>query len=109
MENKMIGVMQIERDFSRILNSKRSLIAKTKMVDRLCQKINEHHTSLPDDSARSRFRSEYRTLVETKFPKSTSDAQTNRARLSELILDHACKLKEVEEMQENLNRKLGDF
>jgi hypothetical protein len=105
----MIDVMQIERDFIRILNSKRSLIEKTKMVDRLLQKINEYHTSLKDDAARSRFRSEYRTLVETKFPKSSSSAQTNRSRLTELMLDHARNLKEVEATRENLNRELGDF
>jgi hypothetical protein len=37
------------------------------MVDRLCKKITEHHASLKDEGNKSKFRADYRALVETKF------------------------------------------
>jgi hypothetical protein len=105
----MIDSAQIERDFRRILNSRRSGIEMTKMFDRPSRKINEHYSSLKEDAAKARFRSEYRAIVETKFPVPIGDASSNKSRLIQLMLDHAHSLKEVEEAQEKLNHALGDF
>ena len=74
----MVDVPQIDRDFRRILNSRRAMPEMTKMADRLFQKINEFHASLKDEQAKSQFRTDYRTLVETKFPLPPASSPTNQ-------------------------------
>jgi|SoimicMinimDraft_17_1059745.scaffolds.fasta_scaffold302856_1 hypothetical protein len=102
-----MDVPQIEREFRRILKSRKSMPQREAMAERLFRKINEFHASLADDRARSRFRADYRALAEAKFvmPPSSAD-QTS---LVDRFLDHARNLKEVEAIREKLNRELGDF
>jgi DnaJ-class molecular chaperone len=98
-----MDVRQIEREYRRILNSRKSLPQKEAMADRLFQKINEAYASLIDERARLQFREEYRAAAETKF------APTTQGSLVERFLDHARTLKEAEAVGEKLKRELGDF
>jgi hypothetical protein len=79
------------------------------MANQLFQKINQIHTSLSDDQARSQFRAAYRAFVENSCTLPATYQPTNQTRLKELFLDHARNLKEVEATTEKLNRELGDF
>jgi hypothetical protein len=105
----MTDIPSIERDFRRILNSRRSMVEMIRMAERLFQKINEFHSTLKDESAKANFRADYTRLAETRFGLSSSRSDTAKSRLTSLILDHARKLKEVEATKEKLNRELGDF
>ena len=105
----MIDSTLIERDFRRILSSRRSAADMTKTFDGLSQRINEHYSSLTDNAAKAQFRSEYRTLVQSKFPLSGGSPTHSKFRLIQLLHDHAHGLKDVEDTKEKLNRELGDF
>jgi hypothetical protein len=100
---------QVEREYRRILNSRKSMPQKEAMADQLFQKINEFYASLTEEGARSQFRADYRTLVEAKFAPSPNSAPATQAQLIERIIDHARNLKEAEATREKLNRELGDF
>lgn len=65
----------IEGEYRRIMKSRRSMVQKTKMADRLFQKINGFYGSLKDENAKTRFRADYVKLAETKFglPRTSSD------------------------------------
>jgi hypothetical protein len=104
----MMDNAQIEREFRRVLNSRKSALEMTTMFDRLAHKINDHYASLRDDAVKAKFRAEYRALVETKFPVPTGSA-TNKTKLSQLLHDHAGNLESIEKTKEKLNRELGDF
>jgi hypothetical protein len=104
-----MDVRQIEREYRRILNSRKSLPQKEAMADRLFQKINEAYASLIDERARLQFREEYRAAAETKFAALPSSSPTTQGSLVGRFLDHARTLKEAEAVGEKLNRELGDF
>jgi len=79
----MIDLSPIERELRRVLNSHRSMIHRTAMVDRLCGQINSIHATLPGDKARSQFRAVYRAFVENScklpaFPPSAGDWSPQR-------------------------------
>ena len=103
-----MDVPQIEREFRRVLKSRKSMLQREAMAERLFQKINEFHASLADDRARSQFRADYRSLAEAKFVMPSSSV-ADKTPLVDRILDHARNLKEVEATREKLNRELGDF
>ena len=99
----------IEGEYRRIMKSRRSMVQKTKMADRLFQKINGFYGSLKDENAKTRFRADYVKLAETKFGLPRTSSDTNNGRLTVLMLDHARNLEEVEATKEKLSRELGDF
>jgi hypothetical protein len=105
---EIMDVPQIEREFRRILKSRKSMPQRDAMAERLFQKISEFHASLADDRARSQFRADYGALAEAKFVMPSSSA-ADQTPLVDRILDHARNLKEVEATREKLNRELGDF
>ena len=45
-------IAQIENDLRRIMNSRKSIVERTKMADTLCQKVNEYHALLQDENAK---------------------------------------------------------
>jgi hypothetical protein len=67
-----MDVPKIEREFRRILKSRKSMPQREVMAERLFQKINEFHASLADDRARSQFRADYRALAEVKLVTPSS-------------------------------------
>jgi hypothetical protein len=101
-------IPSIEHDFRRILNSRRSRVETTKMVECLFQKINEFYGTLKDESAKTNFRADYKSLAETSFGLPSSRSDTTKSRLTTLILDHARNLKGAEATKEKLG-ELGDF
>ena len=98
------------------MNSRKSIVERTKMADTLCQKVNEYHALLQDENARVQFRRDYRVqfrrdykaLIETKLHSATGRT-TSRSRVLNQMFDHAKNLEKVEAIGEKLNRELGDF
>jgi hypothetical protein len=104
----IMDIAQIENDLRRILNSRKSIVERTKMADKLCQKVNEYHTLLQDEDAKVRFRKDYKALIEAKLPAAMART-TSRSRVLNQMIDHAKNLEKVEAIGEKLNRELGDF
>ena len=104
-----MDVKSIERDYRRIMNSRRSMVEMTKSADRLFQKINEFYATIGDEQAKTQFRTDYIRLAEAGAGIPPSRSDTNKSRLNALILDHARNLKAVEATKEKLNSELGDF
>jgi hypothetical protein len=46
-----MDITQIENDLRRIMNSRKSIVERTKMADTLCQKVNEYHALLQERSS----------------------------------------------------------
>jgi hypothetical protein len=99
----------IEREYRRIMKSRKSMIEMTKMAEGLFQNINAFYGTLKDENAKAHFRGDYTKLAETRFGLTASRTDTNSSRLVDLMLNHARNLKEVEAKTEELNRGLGDF
>jgi hypothetical protein len=104
-----VDIAQIEKDLRRILSSRRSIVERTKMADRLCQKVNAYHALLQNENARVQFRTGYKALIERSLSPPTPPLFTNKSGLIKQMLDHANSLKQVEAIGEKLNRELGDF
>ena len=104
-----MDIPSIEREYRRIMNSRRSTVEMTKMADRLFQKINEFYGTLADESAKTGFRNDYIRLAETGFGLKPTRSDTSKSRLTALMLDHARNLKAVEATKDELSSELGDF
>lgn len=104
-----MDIESIEREYRRIMKSRRSMVEMTKMADGLFQRISAFFGTLNDETAKSEFRSAYTRLAETRFGVPPSRSDTNSSRLATLMLDHSRNLKEVEATTEKLNEQLGDF
>src|SRR5262245_1388580 len=104
----MTDLTLIERDIRRILNSHWSMAQRTSAAEKLFERVNGLHTSIPNAQTKSQFRADYKALVGRTFGQSP-DATGSKARVAALFLDHARKLEEIESTREKLNRELGDF
>lgn len=104
-----MDIESIEREYRRIMKSRRSMVEMTKMADGLFQRISAFFGTLNDETAKSEFRSAYTRPAETRFGVPPSRSDTNSSRLATLMLDHSRNLKEVEATTEKLNEQLGDF
>jgi hypothetical protein len=103
-----MDIAQFENDLRRIMNSRKSIVERTKMADTLCQKVNEYHALLQDENAKVQFRRDYKALIEAKLPAATGRI-TSRSRVLDQMIDHAMNLEKAEAIGEKLNRELGDF
>ena len=103
-----MNIPQIEQDLRHILNSRTSIVERTKKADELCQRINEYHALLQDEKKKIQYRNDYKALVEAK-KSLASDRSTLKSRLLRQMIDHANNLEKVEAIGEKLNRELGDF
>ncbi len=108
-QGHIMDIPSIEREYRRIVKSRRSMVEMTKMADGLFQRISAFYGTLNDETAKSAFRSAYNRLAETTFGVPPARSDTNSSRLAALMLDHSRNLKEVEATIEKLNEQLGDF
>jgi hypothetical protein len=104
-----MDMQSIEREYRRIMKSRRSMVKMTQLADGLFQRISAFYGTLNDETAKSEFRNAYTRLAETRFGVPPARSDTNSSRLATLMLDHSRNLKEVEATTEKLNEQLGDF
>jgi hypothetical protein len=102
-----MDIAKIDNDLRRIMNSRKSIVERTKMADTLCQKVNEYHAVLQDENAKQ-FRRDYKALIAAKLAVATGRT-TSRSRVLDRMINHANNLEKVEAIGEKLNRELGDF